>query len=213
MKTSKKGLELIKKFEGCRLTAYKALPTERYYTIGYGHYGSDVKKGQTITKKDADALLAKDLQKFEYRVNAYKKYNWTQNEFDALVSFAYNIGNIDGLTSYGQRSKEMIAEKMLLYVKSGGQTINGLVKRRQAEKLLFLTKDIEVKKISDFYVKTLPNYNLRSEPSISAGRIGNTGNGIFCKPIGYIDTWVKIIIKDNVECYISKEAIPIKIVS
>ena len=211
MKTSKKGLELIKKFEGCRLTAYKALPTEKYYTIGYGHCGSDVKKGQTITQEDADMLLAKDVQKFEYRVNAYKKYNWTQNEFDALVSFAYNIGNIDGLTNYGQRSKETIAEKMLFYVKSGGQTISGLVKRRQAEKLLFLAKDTEVK-ISDFYVKTLPNYNLRTEPSITSNRIGNTDNGIFCKPIGYIDTWVKIITENNVECYISKEALPIKYV-
>lgn len=212
MKTSKKGLELIKKFEGCSLTAYKALPTERYYTIGYGHYGSDVKKGQTITQEEADTLLAKDIKKFEYRVNAYEKYNWKQNEFDALVSFAYNIGNIDGLTNYGQRSKETIAEKMLLYVKSGGQTIDGLVKRRQEEKLLFLAKDIEVKEISNFYVKTLPNYNLRAEPSITAHRIGNTDNGIFCKPIGYIDTWVKIITENNVECYISKEALPIKIV-
>ena len=212
MKTSEKGLKLIKKFEGCRLTAYKALPTEKYYTIGYGHCGSDVKKGQTITQEDADTLLAKDVKKFEYRVNAYEKYNWTQHEFDALVSFAYNIGNIDGLTNYGQRSKEMIAEKMLLYVKSGGQTVNGLVKRRQAEKLLFLAKEMEVKKISDFYVKTLPNYNLRTEPNISANRIGNTNNGIFCKPIGYIDTWVKIITENKVECYISKEALPIKIV-
>ena len=211
MKTSKKGLELIKKFEGCRLTAYKALPTERYYTIGYGHYGSDVKKGQTITQEEADALLAKDVKKFEYRVSAYEKYNWSQNEFDSLVSFAYNIGNIDGLTNYGQRSREMIAEKMLLYVKSGGQTISGLVKRRQAEKLLFLAKDTEVK-ISNFYVKTLPNYNLRTEPSITANRIGNTDSGIFCRPIGYIGTWVKIITENNVECYISKEALPIKIV-
>ena len=212
MKTSEKGLKLIKIFEGCRLTAYKALPTEKYYTIGYGHCGSDVKKGQTITQEEADTLLAEDVKKFEYRVNAYEKYNWTQHEFDALVSFAYNIGNIDGLTNYGQRSKEMIAEKMLLYVKSGGQIVNGLVKRRQAEKLLFLAKELEVKKISDFYVKTLPNYNLRLEPNISANRIGNTDNGIFCKPIGYIDTWVKIITENNVECYISKEALPIKIV-
>ena len=211
MKTSKKGLELIKKFEGCKLTAYKVLPTEKYYTIGYGHCGSDVKKGQTITQEEADTLLAKDIQKFEYRVSAYEKYNWTQNEFDALVSFAYNIGNIDGLTNYGQRSREMIAEKMLLYVKSGGQTINGLVKRRQAEKLLFLAKDTGVK-ISDFYVKTLPNYNLRTEPGITSDRIGNTDNGIFCKPISYIGTWVKIITENNVECYISKEALPIKIV-
>ena len=211
MKTSKKGLELIKKFEGCRLTAYKALPSEKYYTIGYGHCGSDVKKGQTITQEEADTLLAKDVKKFEYRVSAYEKYNWSQNEFDALVSFAYNIGNIDGLTNYGQRSKETIAEKMLLYAKSGGQIISGLVKRRQAEKLLFLAKDTEVK-ISVFYVKTLPNYNLRSEPSITSNRIGNTDNGIFCKPIGYIDTWVKIITENNEECYISKEALPIKIV-
>ena len=56
METSERGLGLIKQFEGCRLTAYKAVPTERYWTIGYGHYGADVKQGQIITQAQAEAF-------------------------------------------------------------------------------------------------------------------------------------------------------------
>ncbi|MDD7026949.1 MAG: D-Ala-D-Ala carboxypeptidase family metallohydrolase, partial [Lachnospiraceae bacterium] len=66
-------------------------------------------------------------------------YNWNQNEFDALVSFAFNIGSIDLLTSKGTRTKERIAEKMLLYVKGGGKVLPGLLKRRKEEQALFLT--------------------------------------------------------------------------
>ena len=67
------------------------------------------------------------------------KYHWTQNEFDALISFAYNIGSIDQLTNYGKRSKKEIAQKMLLYNKAGGRKLRGLVRRRKAEQALFLS--------------------------------------------------------------------------
>ena len=69
MKTSQNGINLIKSFEGCRLQAYKAVPTEKYWTIGYGHYGADVKQGMVITQGRADAYLVSDLGRFEAKVN------------------------------------------------------------------------------------------------------------------------------------------------
>ena len=139
MKISEKGLELIKTFEGLRLSAYKVLSTEKYYTIGYGHYGSDVSKDMSITESQAEELLKKDVEKFEDKVNKYSNYNFNQNQFDALVSFAYNIGNIDQLTAKGTRTIEQISSHISLYVKAGGKTLAGLVKRREKEKELFDT--------------------------------------------------------------------------
>ena len=139
MKTSEKGLNLIKSFEGCRLKAYKAHFSEKYYTIGWGHYGPDVTSGMTISQAQADNMLVSDLRSYEDKVNKYdNKYHFTQNEFDALVSFCYNIGNIDQLTANGSRTKEVIAQKMLLYVNCNGYKLLGLVRRREAERKLFL---------------------------------------------------------------------------
>ncbi len=139
MKTSQTGIDLIKRFEGCRLTAYKPVATETYYTIGYGHYGPDVKAGMQITQAQADAYLKADLEKFEAKVIKYdSKYKWRQNEFDALVSFAYNIGSIDQLTANGTRSRAVIAEKIVLYNKAGGKALAGLTRRRKAEQDLYL---------------------------------------------------------------------------
>ena len=137
MMINDKGITLIKSFEGLRLKAYKALPTEKYFTIGYGHYGSDVKEGQTITEAEAEALLRADLKKYEAKVNKYSAYNWNDNEYSALVSFAYNIGNIDGLTKKGERSREEIKKVWTSYSKAGGKEIPGLVRRREAELKLF----------------------------------------------------------------------------
>ena len=88
-------------------------------------------------------LLISDLQRFETGVLRYDKiYHWSQNEFDALVSFAYNVGSIDGLTSKGSRSREQIAYFMRKYVKgSDGKTLEGLVRRREKERELFLTPE------------------------------------------------------------------------
>lgn len=140
MKTSINGLNLIKKYEGCKLVAYKVVSTEKYYTIGYGHYGADVTRGMRITQAQADAYLVKDLAKFEAKVNKYQgKYNFNQNQFDALVSFAYNVGSIDGLTANGTRTIAQISSKFTAYNKSGGKVLSGLTKRRNAEKKLFNT--------------------------------------------------------------------------
>ena len=151
MKISENGLKLIIDFEGFCPKATKAVKTEKYYTIGYGHYGKDVDENQTITKEQALLLLKKDMKRFETKVMKYNNfYNFTQNEFDALVSFAYNVGNIDQLTAKGTRTKKEIADAMLLYIKSGGNVLDGLRKRRTKERELFLNCST-----SNFY----PKYN------------------------------------------------------
>ena len=135
-KINKSGLNLIKKYEGCKLTSY--ICPAGVLTIVYGHNGKDVKPNQTITKKKAISLLKKDLARFERHVQSYNYiYEWTDNEFSALVSFAFNIGNIDQLTAYGTRTRSQIRTAMLKYVKANGKTLQGLVKRRKAELKLF----------------------------------------------------------------------------
>lgn len=139
MQISDKGLKLIEQFEGLRLTAYKATRRDKYYTIGYGHYGADVKQGMTITEAQAEAYLRQDVAEAEAAVNKYSGYGWNQNQFDALVSFAYNVGSVDHLTNHGKRSIEGISAKLPEYVYSGGVKLEGLVRRRAAEKTLFDT--------------------------------------------------------------------------
>lgn len=138
MKISKNGLNLIKKFEGYRDRAYYC--SAGVPTIGYGHTRG-VNIGDFCTQKQAVRWLKQDIKSAERAVNKYHKvYNFNQNEYDALVSFAYNLGSIDQLTAYGTRNRETIAAKMLLYVKSGGVVNNGLIARREKERKLFLKK-------------------------------------------------------------------------
>ena len=137
MKTGEAGINLIKSFEGLRLTAYKPVSTEKYYTIGYGHYGADVKQGMTITKDYADALLRLDLDKCERAVNSYER-NWNQNQFDALVSFTFNCGVTNLKRLVANRNNVQIAKAITLYNKAGGKVLKGLVRRREAEKELYL---------------------------------------------------------------------------
>ena len=140
MNISSKGLDLIKKWEGGPILEAKRFFGEKYLTIGYGHYGPDVRLGMKITKKQAEDLLKKDVAGAVAKVNKYQaKYHFNQNEFDGLTSFCYNIGNIDQLTANGTRTKKQIADKMLLYVNSGGKKLQGLVNRRKDEQKLFLT--------------------------------------------------------------------------
>mgnify|MGYP002562039162 CR=1 FL=1 len=139
MKISENGLKLIEQFEGLRLTAYKATRRDKYYTIGYGHYGADVKQGMTISEAQAEAYLRQDVAEAETAVNKYSGCGWNQNQFDALASFAYNVGNLDGLTNNGKRSVAEISAKLPEYVYSGGVKLAGLVRRRAAEKALFDT--------------------------------------------------------------------------
>lgn len=136
---SKNGLALIKRFEGCRLTAYQ--DSVGVWTIGYGHT-LHVSKGQTITHEQADAFLRDDCAGAEKAVNRYTDiYRWNQNQFDALVSFTFNCGagNLRTLLGGGVRSIAQISEKIPAYRKAGGKVLRGLVNRRAAEKALFDT--------------------------------------------------------------------------
>lgn len=142
-KISQTGLQLIKNFEGCRLTAYKPVATERHWTIGWGHYGPDVKQGMTITQAQADAMLEKDMPKYEAYVNDPSYVPITaqlnQNQFDALVSFCYNCGPGNLRTLCKSRTVTQIAQSITKYNKAGGNVLTGLVRRREAELKLFNT--------------------------------------------------------------------------
>lgn len=143
MKLSNAGLNLIKSFEGCRLTAYKALPNEKYFTIGYGHNGSDVRDNERITQKQALNLLRNDTEKFVEGVNDMVHVALNQNQFDALVSLAYNIGlgafkGSSLLDFINKRDFKHASEEFDLWVHSGDKVVQGLVTRRQKEKALFL---------------------------------------------------------------------------
>lgn len=139
MKISKNGINLIHSFEGLSLLAYKVLESEKYFTIGWGHYGSDVYKGMRITREEADSLFLKDIVRFEEAVNNCKLgFTPNQNQFDALVSFCYNLGSGIMKDFIGMTSNQ-VAKDMLLYVNSGGQRLQGLVNRRNKEVELFNT--------------------------------------------------------------------------
>lgn len=168
MKISKKGLELIKSFESCQLTAYKAVPTEKYYTIGWGHNGADVKAGMVISSAQADAYLAVDIARFEKAVND-TGLNLNQNQFDALISFAYNCGagNLKKLCE--DRTLPQIADKLLAYNKAGGKVLAGLTRRRQAERNLFLSGG------ANTVLQDNPNRNPYPEPTKNV-RLNTRGN-------------------------------------
>ena len=134
MKTSDRGIALIKSFEGCRLTAY--LCPAGVWTIGYGHTAG-VTQGQAITHAQADSFLKADLEKYEKYVNA-TGLTLNQNQFDALVSFTYNCGAGNLKKLIANRTLPEIADAMLLYNKGGGKVLAGLVRRREAERKLFL---------------------------------------------------------------------------
>ena len=138
MKSSDLLIRKIKEFEGLSLKAYKPVKTERYYTIGYGHYGSDVKANQVITEKQAENLLKKDLEKFEAYVNKLDVCK-KQFQFDALVDFSFNLGTAalgrSTLLKYirANKAEQYIRGEFAKWVNSGGVPLRGLKIRRQWE--------------------------------------------------------------------------------
>lgn len=140
MKTSDRGVNLIKQFEGLRLDSYRC--SAGVWTIGYGHTGPDVKEGQRITKLEADRLLRQDLERFENTVNNTVTVELNQNRFDALVSFTYNVGEeaFKRSTLVGKLNNGEIAEaseEFLKWNKAKGRELVGLTRRREAEQELF----------------------------------------------------------------------------
>jgi lysozyme len=142
MNISQVGINLIKSFEGCKLTSYKALPTETYLTIGWGHNGSDVREGQTITQAEADSLFLNDIQVYIDGVASCVKIPLNQYQVDALISLCYNIGVQAFQTStlvqlLNSGDIQGASNEFLKWVHSGGEVIQGLVNRREAEQKLF----------------------------------------------------------------------------
>lgn len=145
MKTSTNGINLIKEFEGVSLTAYN--DGFGNITIGWGHVGG-YELGDTITKEQADEILKHDLIRFEEAVEKYvHKYGFNQNQFDALVSFAYNCGEggLNEMLKNGRIVKDVITTRMLLYCHANGEVVEGLLERRKREVNLFNTPCIENK--------------------------------------------------------------------
>lgn len=154
MKISDNGLAIIKQFESCSLKAYKPIKEEKEYTIGWGHKSSSVKTGMVISQDVADELLNQDVAIAEKYVQKFVTVPLTQNQFDALVSFCYNVG------SYAFRTSTLVAmlnankyieasEQFGRWVKGdNGQILAGLVKRRNIEKALFLKDSCKKAKVT-----------------------------------------------------------------
>ncbi|MDH6370536.1 GH24 family phage-related lysozyme (muramidase) [Paenibacillus sp. PastF-3] len=179
-KLSQVGIDLIKSFEGCRLKAYKPVPTEIYYTIGWGHYGPDVKEGMSITQTKADSMLVSDLAKYESYVNNPDYVPVTallnQNQFDALVSFCYNCGNGSLKKLCVGRTITEITQNITKYNKGGGNVLAGLVRRRKAELDLFnktveAVKEVETLELTTYQWNTL---RVQVKALLDEGKINDT---------------------------------------
>jgi len=148
MKVSERGINLIKKHEGCKLTSY--LCPSKIPTIGFGNTyylnGTKVELGQTITQDQADKLLLSTLSKFEKDVWSVIKQSVNQRMFDALVSFTYNVGfgNLKSSTLLKKVNKNIndptIKDEFLKWNKSRGRALKGLTNRRMDEWLLYSSK-------------------------------------------------------------------------
>ena len=141
MKISDKGIKLLKSFEGCRYTAYRDVGG--VLTIGYGHTGKDVFEGQRIGSDQAENLLRADLARFEDGVNRSVVVDLNQAQFDALVSFTYNVGLgaftlSTMLQMLNKGDYKGAADQFLRWNKVKGKVWSGLTQRRQSERSLFL---------------------------------------------------------------------------
>ena len=143
MKISEDGLELIKKFEGCETTAYQ--DSVGVWTIGFGHT-KGVEEGQTCSIEDAESMLADEMDEYEGYINNMVKVELQQHEFDALVAWVYNLGptNLSESTMLkvlngGQFDR--VPDEMNRWTRAGGKILEGLVRRRQAESLMFQDLD------------------------------------------------------------------------
>ena len=168
MKLSNSGKLMIKRYEGLRLSSYKAHASELFLTIGYGHYGADVKENMKITKDEADAIFEHDILKYENAVNALN-LPINQNQFDALVSFSFNcgVGNLRRLVN--NRTLEQISNAIVLYNKCGGKELVGLTRRRKEEQAMFNKKDILDEIAKEVIDGKWGNGRTRKEKLTSAG--------------------------------------------
>jgi len=146
MEYSKDGLHLTERFEGCRLVAYPDPGSGGDpWTIGYGHTGPEVVEGLQITQDQAEQYLAQDIKQAEANVNAVVHVELTQEEFDALVDFAFNCGcrNLDSSTLMKKLNAgdyEGASHEFIKWDMAAGHHMSGLLKRREAETAMFISK-------------------------------------------------------------------------
>jgi lysozyme len=143
MNISQEGLSLIKKFEGCELEAYKC--AAGVLTIGYGST-KGVKEGDTITQEEADKLLLHEMNEYEGYINDAVTVDLKQNQFDALVSWVFNLGpaNLKASTMLkvlNNKEYDDVPTQIKRWNKAGGKVLQGLIRRREAEALLFEGKE------------------------------------------------------------------------
>lgn len=174
MRNIDKALELIKKYEGLRLDAYKC-PSGKW-TIGYGHT-FNVKENDTCTLLDAENYLHDDVKKIMKQIDnssAKKGIVFTDCEYNALLSFTYNcgIGNFNKLVK--DRTKSEIGQAILLYNKSNGVALHGLTKRRQSEHELYFSESRKKTSSLKIGYRVKDNYRIRSTPSLTANVIAYT---------------------------------------
>lgn len=143
MNISEEGKSLIKKFEGCVLNAYQC-PAGKW-TIGYGHI-KGVKEGDTWSQSHAEYMLDVELEEYEGYINDLVNVQLSQCQFDALVAWIYNLGPTNFRTSTLRKkllpeSMDDVPREIRRWNKANGKVLNGLVRRREAEALLFQGKD------------------------------------------------------------------------
>jgi len=139
MRTSESGKEFIKDFEGCKLEAYQC--SGGVWTIGHGH-ARNVQEGDKITNKEADALLITDIEMVEHHVDRLVNVHLLRNEWDAIVSWCFNLGcgNLRAstlLVKINEGNLDKVAEQIVRWDKAGGKVVAGLTRRRKAEAELF----------------------------------------------------------------------------
>lgn len=170
-KTGQAGLTLIKQFEGCRLIAYQC--SAGVWTIGYGHT-TGVYKGMKITQKKADEYLKQDVAKFEKYINNPSYVPFTdklnQNQFDALVSFAFNLGQGNVKKLCTGRVMNQIPSAMQQYCKAAGKTLPGLQRRRKAEAALYNKKVESCTGVTTTTVKESEDYSMNTIKKGSKGK-------------------------------------------
>jgi len=143
LKISQEGIALIKKFEGCELTAYQC--SAGVWTIGYGHT-KGIEEGMEITQQEAEDMLVEELHEYENYINDNVTAPLSQNQFDAMVSWVYNLGpaNLKASTLLkvlNAGNYDDVPFQMRRWNKAGGVTLDGLIRRREAEALLFQNKE------------------------------------------------------------------------
>ena len=139
MKLGERGTEILKYFEGCKLTAYQ--DSVGVWTIGYGHT-KGVYNGMTITQEEAEQMLLTELEEYEGYIENIVTVPLTQNQFDALVVWIYNLGptnfkNSTLLKELNAGNYNAAGQEITRWNKAGGKVLAGLVKRREAEAELF----------------------------------------------------------------------------